>query len=380
MFWIDFYKKTALLTILFLASCTENSSEPPLEYVLSSKNKALQKVMGQVEKHELQILYTEILRNGDSVDFEEHSFQVNDSFYFYPASTVKLPAAIFALQKLDSTSKISLDTRFYIEGDTLETTMANEIKKIFAISDNTAFNRLVEFLGQNEINQGMHQAGIETSRFSHRLSVDDAYNITTKPLVIYLNDSTSQMLKNTINTYPKPLKIKGTIKGTGYFEEEELINEPFDMSLKNWYSIRAQHETLKRIFFPEKFKTEHQFKISEAHTEFLKEMMAGTPRALGYDADKYPDGYNKFFMFGSSTDTIPQHIKIYNKVGYAYGTLTDNAYFVDRKNGVEFFLTATILSNENGIFNDNQYEFESTALPFLEALGKEIYQYQLNRK
>ena len=62
-------------------------------------------------------------------------------------------------------------------------------------------------------------------------------------------------------------------------------------------------------------------------------------------------------------------IRVYNKVGFAYGTLTDVAYIKDSIKGDEFFLTATLLVNENQIFNDDTYEFETKGIPFLGALG-----------
>ena len=65
-------------------------------------------------------------------------------------------------------------------------------------------------------------------------------------------------------------------------------------------------------------------------------------------------------------------IRIYNKVGYAYGTITDVAYIKDKKNEIEFFLTATILVNENKIFNDDIYESDQIGIPFLAALGRAV--------
>jgi hypothetical protein len=85
-------------------------------------------------------------------------------------------------------------------------------------------------------------------------------------------------------------------------------------------------------------------------------------------------------MFGDNTDPMPDHIKIYNKVGYAYGTLTDCAYIKDAENDVDFILTATILVNSNGIFNDNTYEYDEIGIPFLAQLGREIYEIELERK
>jgi hypothetical protein len=58
-------------------------------------------------------------------------------------------------------------------------------------------------------------------------------------------------------------------------------------------------------------------------------------------------------------------VRIYNKVGYVYGTLTDIAYIEDKVNKLASFLAGTILVNKNETFNDDNYEFEETGIPFL---------------
>ena len=70
---------------------------------------------------------------------------------------------------------------------------------------------------------------------------------------------------------------------------------------------------------------------------------------------------------------------ILNKVGWAYGYLTDCSYIWDEKLGVEYFLTATIKVNADGIFNDGVYEYDSIGLPFFKTLGKCIYESEVNR-
>ena len=112
----------------------------------------------------------------------------------------------------------------------------------------------------------------------------------------------------------------------------------------------------------------------------LKECMHLPPRFQGYEEAEYYDGYVKFLMHGDTEDRIPDNIKQYNKVGYAYGTLTDASYFEDSKNGIRFILSATILVNQDEIFNDDQYEYDSVGIPFLAALGRAIYRLELNRK
>ncbi|WP_420321958.1 serine hydrolase [Flagellimonas sp.] len=364
---------------LFTA-CLKEQAVNPLVQILASDHPAIVKVMDSVGQFEVQIRYTQINRTNDGIQFKDFDFQVDKSNYFYPASTVKFPAAVAALEKLNEIDSLTMDSRFYIEGDSVETTFAKAISEIFAVSDNAANNRLLEFLGQDKLNTRMLDKGVGPIRIAHRLSTSDADNVTTKPLIIYLNDSTTVSSTPIINTTPSELQLDKIKKGNAFYAYESLQEEPFDFSLKNYYPIEAQHALLKRIIFPYAFPQEQQFNLSDVQRKFLLEAMHKLPKHLGYDTQVYYDSYVKFFMFGDSSEPMPEHIKIYNKVGYAYGTLTDCAYIKDEKNNLDFMVTATILVNKDGIFNDNVYEYDEIGIPFLAQLGRELYQYELNRK
>ena len=335
--------------------------------------------MDSLEQYEVQIRYTKIDRRNDSLFFTDYDFQVDSDAYFYPASTVKFPIAVLALERLNETDTLNRNTKYYIEGDSLESTFAKDISQIFAVSDNGANNRLVELLGQDAINTNLKKKGIEKIRIAHRLGYHTE-DLTTKPLIIYLNDSTTSPTRTTTNTAPKPLEIQKTKKGIGFIEDDSLMRNPFDFSLKNYYPITSQHGVLKRVIFPEKFEVDERFNLSEDQHAFLLNAMHTLPRNTGYDNETFYDGYCKFFMYGDTKEAIPGHIKIYNKVGFAYGTLTDCAYINDSQNDVDFLLTATILVNKDGVFNDNIYEYDEIGIPFLAELGREIYRLEIQRK
>jgi len=97
-----------------------------------------------------------------------------------------------------------------------------------------------------------------------------------------------------------------------------------------------------------------------------------------YDSTYY-DSYVKYFLFGDSHEPIKNKIRIFDKVGLAYGYLTDVAYIVDFENNVEFMLSAVILVNKDKIFNDDVYEYDEIGKPFLANLGRAIYNYELKR-
>ena len=365
---------------LWVVSCAKNDTIPPLEKALASQNPNIQRVMDNLDAYEVQIRYTQIDRRNDSVIFTDHDFQVDANSYFYPASTVKFPAAVAALEKLNEIDSLSMDTRFFVEGDSVQTTFAKAVSEIFAVSDNAANNRLLEFLGQDDLNRRMERRGVSPIRIAHRLSTDNADDVTTKPLVFYLNDSTTALSSSIINAAIQPLELNDIKKGKGYIAGETHQQGAFDFSLKNYFPIDAQSALLKRIIFPKAFPEAQQFKLNKKQREFLLEAMHTLPSKVGYDPVEYYDSYVKFFLFGDSTEPMPEHIKIYNKVGYAYGTLTDNAYIKDTKNNIDFMLTATILVNSDEVFNDDAYEYDEVGIPFLAQLGRELYQLELKRK
>ncbi len=360
-----------LFPFIFNIACSQTQIDP-LKNALASENEKIRRVMDSLEVYEVQILFTEVLRGASrQPTFKDYAFQVDDNNYFYPASTVKLPIAILALEKLTEEERFDTNTKFFIEGDSLTTTFSNEIKKIFAVSDNVANNRLFEYLGQDEINNRLKTKGIE-SRISHRLSTPDSDELTTKPLVFYLNDSTTTPTTHIINKPLESLTIEKLNKGKGYLNEGELINESMDFSFKNYLPVISLHNIMKQLMFPEIYPKEKQFHLTKSDRAFLNNMMKILPKEAGYDDNKYYDSYAKFLVFGDDKLSMPENIEMYNKVGSAYGYLTDCAYIKNKKTNKEFIITATIHTNKNGIYNDGIYETESIGIPFLAELGRQL--------
>lgn len=368
------------LCCVFLGSCSSQEQNLNfLETALSSQNPKIKRVMDSIANYQVQIRYTQINRRNDSVIFTDYDFQVNDSNYFYPASTAKFPTAVLALERLNTTDTLSMDTKYYVEGDTIESTFKQDVSEIFAVSDNLANNRLVELLGFEDINNTLRKKGITPVRIAHRLG-EHSDNLSTKPLIIYLNDSTTGITKSILNKTPLELNLLNITKGSGFYEDDILIKQPFDFRSKNYFPISSQHNLIKRVIFPQSFDISERFNLSEVQREYLLSAMHTVPRKIGYDPKIYYDGYCKFFIYGDTKENIPEHIEIYNKVGFAYGTLTDCAYIKDTEKNIDFLLTATILVNKDGIFNDDVYEYDEIGIPFLAQLGREIYQQELKRK
>jgi beta-lactamase class A len=367
-----------LFTFILLTACSSN----PIEQAVASDHPAIKRVMDSLAKHEVQILWTQIDTTEEgTLRFQDYSFQVAKKQYFYPASTVKLPMAVLAAEYVSEHPPLNLDVNYVSKRDSIIHTVADDIRQIFAVSDNEAYNRLYEALGRDYVNERLKALDLGPVRISHRLSTTEA-SAAQRSIVKFFPTYEGDIVElgNETDTPIKKTKAKGLHKGHAFMKEGAIVNTPFDFSEKNYFPLETQHDLMKRIIFPEQFDESEQFKLTPDNRNRLMNAMQALPRNTGYAEEEKYDSYVKFFLYGDSKDRIPAHIKIYNKVGYAYGTLTETAYILDEKTGVHFLLSATILVNENGIFNDDTYEYETVGIPFLAQLGREIYQLELDRK
>ncbi|TAL41028.1 MAG: hypothetical protein EPN92_13595, partial [Chitinophagaceae bacterium] len=130
-----------------------------MEKLLKQYPQYFDSLIAKKDEYRLQIIYTQIDRGKNNMArFTDHYFNINGSQYFYPASTVKFPIAVLALQKLNELNIPGLDrnttmiTETSFSGQTAvyndptaedgRPTIAQYIKKILLVSDNDASSRL----------------------------------------------------------------------------------------------------------------------------------------------------------------------------------------------------------------------------------------------
>ena len=394
-----------LFVLLVSIGFAQNKKEENnlLEKILKENVGSFPIVLNDPDKYRLQIMYTKIDRTKKrKAKFATYKYRVDAKKYFYPASSVKLPAALLTLEKLNQLNikglsketSLRIDSAYSgqtkVEYDSSSQnrlpSLANYIKKIFLVSDNDAYNRLYEFLGQQYFNETLWKKGYTKTRILHRfaggLSLEQ--NRFTNPFTFYANGKTVYEQPLQFNHTQYQNDVEDLLQGKGVAEGDTVLQHPKDFTYSNYFALEDQHEMLKALFFPNSVAKEKRFDLTVEDLAFLIKLMSLLPRESEFqeyhDYSHYPDGYVKFFLCGDTKDSIPDYLKIYNKVGGAYGYLSDNAYIVDSKNNVEFLLSAVIYVNENEIFNDDKYEYEKIGWPFLANLGRVIYKYELERK
>ena len=93
-------KNLLILCVLLLASC-KSDKDQYWSAVFNNSSQQFQNILEEKDKYELQILFAKIDSNQQGLFQNTKGFNVNSDHYFYPASTVKMPVAFLALEKIN---------------------------------------------------------------------------------------------------------------------------------------------------------------------------------------------------------------------------------------------------------------------------------------
>lgn len=372
-----------------------------LKDILEAHPAYFQKIIENKDEFRLQIIYSRIDRDAkNQPTFTDYHYNVSPDLYFYPASTVKMPVALLALQRLrelnvpglnkESTmltgAAYSGQNEVYNDPTTIDgrPSVGHYVKKIFLVSDNDAYNRLYEFLGQEYINTQLQKMGFKNTEIIHRLErvLNEDQNRHTNP-IRFLGEEGKGIYDQPMAFNTKPYQDRNDHLGRAYMKGGNLIQGPMDFSKKNRFVLEDLHGVVRSILFPESVSAEKRFKITEEDKRFVWQYMSQFPGETAYPSYSQPDywdAYCKFLYWGSEKQPLPKTFRIFNKVGDAYGFLIDAAYITDQENGIEFMLSAVIYCNSDGVLNDSKYDYDSVGFPFMKHLGQVIYAYEKERK
>ncbi|MBF9221737.1 serine hydrolase [Hymenobacter ruricola] len=378
------------------------SEDSPLLDSIVKANPQLSRVATN-PKYEFQIIYTQINRDAQNrPSFVPHTYHLNPRQYFNPASLVKLPVVLLSLEKLNDLHNPTVTRRtimatgtawrcqtpvpFAAPADSDRTaTIGNYIKRMLLVSDNIAYNRLYEFLGQRPLNQRLQELGYPNARITRRFApCDTAANRHTNPISFHTpTGDTLYRQPAQYNPTPYQSPLGRVLKGRAHQAGRRLIPEPYDFTTANHLPLPDITALLQSILFPESVSAPQRPHLTATDYAFLRRYLHATPHESGfhqYAPARYFDAYKKYLYYGRNPD-LPQQstLRIYNIVGMSHGYLSDVAYFADSLHQSEFLLSAVLYVNQDGIINDGAYEYDTIGLPFLAQLGRQIQQYEAQR-
>ena len=353
------------------------------------------KVLAEASDLRAQVLVGEVVMQDGKPALAMHGWRA-DAQYFYPASTVKLFGAVAALERMRELQRkaaptLNVDTPLAFYGsrrggamltndtDNLASgklTLRHLVRESLIVSDNESFNRLFEFTGHDRLNERMWRAGLPSTRISHRLSIKMSIleNRRTPTIELRMPEGVVRLAEETGKLELANVDDReGVLIGKGRMEGDDLVPGPMSFIAKNRVTLRDLQVGLARVVRTDLPFEGEPFDLGEEERALLLEALSqypGDSQDPRWDRAKYPDDYVKFFLPGVMRVIPKEHVRIYNKVGLAYGFVIDTSYIVDTRTQQGFFLAATIYANSDGVLDDNKYDYDTLAFPWMADLGE----------
>jgi hypothetical protein len=392
----------ASICILLTAMATaQPKNDAWLEQLIRSQaSPFLLGVLDKPDSFQYQLIYTKIDRDKNNrPKFTHYYLHVDKDRYFNPASTVKMPVAFCALEKLQELhvpglnrntpmlTDSSYSGQVSVYRDSLSAnglpSIAQYIREIFLVSDNDAYNRLYEFTGQETLNKKLWQKGYTGSRITRRfMPMTEEENRHTNQIRFVENGQTVYAQAPAYSSLAFDYSRQHLVGRAHLDRRDSLIYAPMDFTTHNVLLLEDLRQLLQSVLFPLSVPKKQRFHLSDDDYRFLYQYMSELPRESHYphyDTTEYFDSYTKFFLFKAGKSKPPAYIRVFNKPGWTYGFLTDVAYIVDFKNNVEFMFSGCIYVNSDGVLNDDKYDYDSIGYPFFKETGHIIYNYELKR-
>lgn len=359
--------------------------------------------LSHADQYGIQVIYTQIDRSSDNEPtFRQFSWHADRQRYFNPASLVKLPVALVALERVGqlNNSGVTSDTPMIVRrGPGCETwhrrgepavPLSLHIRKMLLVSDNMAYSRAFEILGQDDLNRRLRDLGYDDPVICRRFCRGSwLQNRTANPVAFVGHDGgtvytlpTRVSIHEWINPLAQVNDDGGSAGGKGGPSGGAAANNH-----SNYLPLQSINDMLKAVMFPQSRPPAARFDLTAADLGFIRRQLALYPRESGRreygDGRKYRDNHKKYFIYGDlPKDQIvitDDAVRIFNIVGRYDGYLADVAYIVDFEKGVEFLLAAVIDTNWNQNRRDGQDEYVTEGLPFLARLGRAVYRHECAR-
>jgi hypothetical protein len=378
---------------------------------------AIRRVRANPKEFRFQLLIRPVFRVGSKLAAPtEYAYRV-DQEYLYPASAIKIFGVLGVLMSwtlhkkklpwLDLKLPLSLGKHPPNKKCHLTNwcpTLLGHIRRTLVVSSNVDFNKLLDVVGLKEM-APLLTPHFPSLRVSHYLYDQSSTGTRAPSQVHVLNplDNESHILprrtneaysgetnrsfchapRSSVGANPSSLHV-----GRAHLAPDSgtKISRPMNFTNKNrvsLYDLQRAMAATNGVTIPHE-----QCSAFELHTFIeadwlarLKHLTRERPSDLQrpvLDPDIYIDSRFKPMLPGLARSGWSNRELIYsNKGGGAYGFVIENAFVALAKPGTEpdskrcvgFLLSGGVYANENGVINDNQYQYSTISKPVLSGIG-----------
>jgi hypothetical protein len=373
----------------------DSNKEDFFRTIISGKDSLVDQVLRNASKFNFQLILSVYdYKNGKDTLY--HFYLNRDQYYFSPASLIKLPLAIIAGEKLTSLKNshgVSVNDSIAITTCSCDKSTDSYVKnsrpssfkqfynELFIMSNNSAYNLFFDFVGRDHANKRFKELGFNRIIMNNRFSsgCSDETNKNYGGITFYRNNQENILSIPCGSSYMNWSYDITWPNKAGKFQliNKKIISGPKEYTSGNYVSLTDAHQML--IDFIEDFHRpikERKFKIDDEIRTTIYNAMGSFPKEMispNYITENIPDTYYKFFLNPKSMNTSSNSLRIYNKVGIAGGYISDVSFIEDKRIGLRFFLSGSMLAKKDGVIGNNNFNYYDIGIPTFRKIGELVY-------
>ena len=363
-------------------STTSLTADPLVVQILNGGGAALKTVLATPEKYRFQVLYG-VITPGAAPKLERHGFRA-DAEYFFPASSMKVPIALAAYDRLGALRSappgkpaLTRDATMRIHpvsgnAEPYVTTLARETWRALIVSDNFSANRLLAMVGHREVHETLWALGLPSVRIHGAFATGaetDPAELSPRIEVTTAEGAAAELPARRSDLVPPPTDAPGLAIGKANIVDGRRVEGPLSFADKNAIRLRELQDALIRIMRPELLPAgSRPDTASKEDLAYMREALGTLPSAsglAGFERNVVADYQLSPFLRGIERVRARGQFLIHSKVGQAFGFLIANAYVVDKATGRAFFLIASVYANPEETMNSDAYAYDAISFPAL---------------
>lgn len=283
------------------------------------------------------------------------------------------PARLLRRQVATSEGRVALE----VPSDPMS--LGQWLEQTIVVSDNDAYNALLDVVGLDEGNAWLHAAGypgmVLQNRFDQGRRPRAALGF--HPAVVFLDAEGHEISwrpARSSERYPFALPDPGTQVGTAHvtWRTRERVERPWDLSFANRMPLDEGTDLVLNLLDPGADGSGGDLPIHPAARAQLLDWMEQAPPPLAPYTDWQRRAAFHPVIPGLDTALGPDAYRVGGKVGWSFGFFSWMGYFAPHHSEYWVVVGMVIYANRNDVINDGRYEYETLARPWVAAVAAEL--------
>lgn len=271
------------------------------------------------------------------------------------------------------------DGRVALEVPPNPMSFAQWLQQSLVVSDNDAYNALLDVVGLEAGNAWLHAAGypgmVLQNRFDQGRRPRAALGF--HPAVVHLDaegHETSWQPARASERYPFALPDVGTQVGTAHltWRTRERVAAPWDLSFTNRVPLDEATDLVLNLLDPSADGPRGDLPIHPQARALMLDWMEQAPPPLAPYTDWQRRAAFHPVIPGLDTALGPDTYRVGGKVGWSFGFFSWMGYFAPHQSDYWVVVGVVIYANRNDVINDARYEYETLARPWVAAVAAEL--------